>query len=337
MNKRDYYEILGIAKTSSSNDIKKAYRKLAKEFHPDKNPNNKEAEEKFKEISEAYEVLSDKDKKQKYDKFGHTDGNQMSYTEDIFNQFRHHFSRPMRYGQNLRVNIKLTLEEVFSGVKKTYKYMRDVHCNDCDGHGGHDTHDCNVCNGSGHVMKMFRTPLGVIQQTGICESCNGDGVAYTTECNTCKGSGLKKEEEIAELEIPSGIEDGMVSQIVSKGHAVKSGGYGDLHCHFTVLPHKVFVRNGNDLKMKLKLTYPQLILGDKVEIETIEGAKIRITINELSDAETTLKIAGKGLKLFNNNKVRGDMFITLGVSIPKNIDDETKDIVVKLKEKLNGN
>lgn len=341
MKKRDYYEVLGLTKTASPNEIKKAYRKLAKELHPDVNPDNKDAEDKFKEVSEAYEHLSDADKKAKYDRFGHAAqnmnrGGHGMNMDDIFGGFAHHFDAPVRRGTTLKVNIKLTLEEVFSGVKKMYKYTRDVSCGDCEGHGGHDVHDCAVCGGSGYVVKTMRTGFGMmVQQTVPCGHCHGNGVTYVTECKTCKGNGVIKAEEIAELEIPSGIEDGMGYIIGGKGNAIKSGTYGDLQCSFTVLPHKVFVRNKHDLKMKLKLTYPQLVLGDKVEIETIEGKKIRITISEFSETESTLKINGKGLKVLNQD-VRGDLFITLGVSIPKDMDDETKELITKLKEKLDG-
>ncbi len=337
MKKRDYYEVLGVDKKATDKDIKKSYRKLAKELHPDVNPNNKEAEDKFKEVSEAYEHLSDKDKKAEYDRFGHTDGQShgrrgpMS-AEDFFSGFAH-FNKPIRKGQNLKVNVKLTLEEVFTGAKKQYKYTRDVSCDDCSGHGGHDVHDCQACSGQGQVVKMFRTPIGVVQQSMECDRCHGSGSAYATECKSCNGLGTKKGEEIAELEFPSGVEDGMAVSISGKGNALKSGHYGDLHCSITVLPHKTFVRNGNDIRLKLKLTYPQLVLGDKVEIDTIDGHKIRISIHEFSEAESTLKINGKGLKLLNSER-RGDMLVTLGVFVPKTIDDETKELLTKLKEKI---
>lgn len=334
MKKRDYYEILGLEKTASANEIKKAYRKLAKELHPDVNPNNKEAEEKFKEVSEAYEHLSDSDKKAKYDKFGHSEepmGHGFSYN-DVFNSFH----KNVRFGQNLRVNIKLTLEEVFTGVKKNYRYNRNVSCTDCNGYGGHNVKKCSVCNGNGHILRVYKTAFGMIQQSEVCDTCFGEGTTYSDECGTCKGNGVVKQEEIAELEIPIGIEDGMQFSIRSKGNGIKAGEYGDLIVSITVLPHKTFVRNGNDLRMKLKLTYPQLVLGDKVDVETIEGSKIRINIHEFSDVDTTLKINGKGLKSWLNKGKRGDLLINLGVSIPKKIDERTKELIQELKEKLYG-
>lgn len=339
MNKRDYYEVLGLTKKASENEIKKAYRKLAKELHPDVNPNNKEAEDKFKEVSEAYEHLSDKDKKAKYDKFGHNAerfaGGGMNM-DDVFRNMGHIFEQPVRKGQNLRVNIKLTLEEVYSGTKKTYKYTRDVSCVTCDGHGGHDVHECEICGGSGQVIRQIRTGFGIMQQQMPCHGCHGIGTKYKIECSSCKGSGLKKEEEVAELELPSGLDETMQFAIEGKGNGIKSGIAGDLFCSFTILPHKVFVKNGNDLKMKLKLPYHKLVLGGKVDIETIEGSKIRITVKELSDAETILKIAGKGLKPYGKDS-RGDLIITLGLLVPKDIDDKTKELVIKLKELADGN
>lgn len=338
MNKRDYYEVLGLTKKASANEIKKAYRKLAKELHPDVNPDDKEAEDKFKEVSEAYEHLSDETKKAKYDRFGHNAdrfGSAGVNMDEVFKGFSHIFDQPVRKGQNLRVNIKLTLEEVYSGAKKNYKYTRDVKCTDCNGHGGHHVHDCEVCSGAGQVIRQIRTGFGIMQQQMPCHACHGIGLKYTTECNTCKGSGLKKEQEIAELELPTGLDETMEFAIREKGNAIKSGSYGDLYCSFTILPHKTFVRNGNDLKMKLKLPYHQLVLGDKVDIETIEGSKIRITIKELSDAETILKIAGKGLKPYGK-ETRGDLIITLGLLVPKDMDDKTKEAVMKLKELADG-
>lgn len=338
MNKRDYYEVLGVTKKASENEIKKAYRKLAKELHPDVNPNNEEAESKFKEVSEAYEHLSDKDKKAHYDQFGHKpQGGRGGFDmSEVFRGFGQAFNQPTRKGQNLRVNIKLTLEEIYSGVKKSYKYTRDVSCTTCNGHGGHDVHDCNICNGAGQIIRQINTPIGVMQQQMPCHGCHGIGQKYTTECSTCKGSGLKKAEEIAELELPSGLDESMEFALAGKGNAIKAGTYGDLYCSFTVLPHKVFVRNGNDLKMKLKLQYHQLVLGGKVDIETIEGTKIRIKINELSDAETILKIAGKGLKPYGKDS-RGDLIITLGLLVPKDMSDDAKELVIKLKELADGN
>jgi len=338
MKKRDYYEILGVTKESSANDIKKAYRKLAKELHPDVNPNNTDAENKFKEVSEAYEHLSDKQKRAHYDRMGHMSGPNRQDMDNQFNDiFRYSQQRPIRTGNNLSVIIKLTLEEIYSGVTKTYKYTRDVKCNVCEGHGGHDVHDCPTCHGMGEIARMYKTPFGVIQQGELCYSCHGTGETTKTPCGTCHGTGLEKEETTVELEIPSGVTNNITVAMNGKGNAIKGGTYGNLHCTVMELPHKVFIRNGNDLRMNLKLTYPQLILGDKVEIETIGGKKIRITIAELSNIGTNLKIASKGLiPLGETESKRGDLIITLGLDIPKEIDDETKSLIIDLKTKMDA-
>jgi molecular chaperone DnaJ len=325
MSRKDYYKILGITKEASSDEIKKAYRDLAKKWHPDKNPNNAEAEEKFKEISEAYEVLSDSDKKHRYD------------NNDRFSGFNFDFSnmgyqRPMRVGDNIKLNVKLTLEEIFSGVKKTFKYKRKDSCSSCNGHGGSDIQSCQTCNGSGAVVQIFNTPIGQIRQAMECPECNGSGQTYKNKCNDCNGEGVKLVDDTVEIEVPYGVSNGAVFILNGKGNGIKSGRHGDLYFVINELPHHKFVRDGNNLKFNLKLSYPQLVLGDKVEIDTIDGGKIRVNIPEHSQVDTNLKVVGKGMTEFKNVN-RGDMIITLGINIPKKIDDETREILEKLKMK----
>jgi len=325
MSKRDYYEVLGVSKGASSDEIKKAHRKLAKEFHPDKNPDNKEAEERFKEVSEAYEYLSNPQKKAHYDQFGHVrQGNQPS-------DYGFRYTPPVRTGENMVLTIKLTLEEIYSGIKKTYKYKRDVGCVDCSGHGGTDSQNCDICGGSGVLMRLIRTPIGDFPQGIRCQSCDGIGLKYKIPCNTCKSSGLKSVEETVEINVPSGVQEGMTFIMPGKGHSVKGGINGDLHISVMELPHKVYVRNGSDLKMTLKLTYSQLVLGDKIEVDTIEGSKIRVSIPEHSDVGVNLKVQGKGLKAFNK-ETRGDIVITLAISIPKQISESAREMLTKLKD-----
>ena len=340
MSKRDYYEVLGVQKGAQPDEIKKAYRKLAKEFHPDKNQGDKEAENKFKEISEAYEHLSDADKKAKYDRFGHGDGGGFGgrNMQDIYEQFGHMFGRQQqqprtRVGDNMSLILKLTLEEIFTGVKKTYKYSRNVSCNECDGHGGYDHHDCPDCNGSGLRTQVFQTPMGYVQQQSACTSCDATGKKYTTACTSCGGKGLKNIEETIDVEVPAGVQEGMVFVMDKKGHGVKSGIEGDLHIKIMELQHKTYTRSGADLKMNLKLNYHQLVLGDKVEIETIEGGKIRMSIPEGSDVGSNLRIPFKGIKLYGKES-RGDVIVTLGIDIPKNPSDSVKEAVINLKEKF---
>jgi molecular chaperone DnaJ len=323
MSRKDYYAILNVSKDASADDIKKSYRDLAKKFHPDRNPNNKEAEEKFKEISEAYEILSDVDKRKRYD------------NNDMFSGFG--FSgrpaqRAVRVGENIKLNIKLTLEEIFSGVKKTYKYKRNDSCSTCDGHGGTDSKTCGTCNGTGAVMQVFNTPIGQIRQAFECPQCHGVGETYKTECTDCKGSGVKLVEETIDVNIPYGVLDGSTFVLGGKGHSIRGGRPGDLFCVVNEIPNHKFIRDGKNLKTNLKLSYPQLVLGDKVEIETIDGSKIRVSVPEYSQVDTNLKIVGKGMKEYKTDN-RGDLIINVGIDIPKKIDEETRELLEKLKEK----
>lgn len=330
MSKKDYYEVLGIKKDASADEIKKAYRKLAKEHHPDKGGD----EQKFKEVTEAYEILSDSEKKANYDRFGHS-GQQRG--RDPFagfrNPFAERYSQQQRVGSDMSLILKLTLEETFNGVKKTYKYTRKVNCKTCNGHGGEDTVNCNVCGGSGVSVNVMNTPMGMIQQVVQCGACDGLGKSYTKPCKTCNGVGLTESKETVDVEVPSGVMDGMTFVMQGKGHGIKGGTEGDLHIRIHELTHKTFIRSGADLKMNLKLSYPQLILGDKVEIDTIEGTKIRITIPEYSEVGSNLRIPFKGTKMYGKDN-RGDLLINLNIEIPKSLDDETKALIVELKDKL---
>ena len=335
MSKRDYYAVLGLTKGASQDEIKKAYRKLAKELHPDKGGD----EDKFKEVSEAYEVLSDEDKKSNYDRFGHNQprgggGNPFGFNaEDIFGRHFNQGYKQVRVGETLSLTVKLTLEEIFSGVNKTYSYNRNVSCTDCEGHGGTDPYDCPACDGSGMITNLTRTPMGVFQTSQPCPTCDATGTKHRTPCNTCSGSGLTNIKETVEVTVPAGIQNGMTFVMEGKGQGIKSGNNGDLHIKIIELPHKVFTRIGADLKMNLKLSYPQLVLGDKVEIDTIEGNKIRMSVPEYSDVGTNLRVPFKGISVYGKDG-RGDLIVTLGIEIPKALDDEAKEAVINLKEKL---
>lgn len=332
MAKRDYYEVLGLNKSATADEIKKSYRKLVKEFHPDKNNGSKEAEEKFKEVSEAYEVLSDKEKKAEYDRFGHNSARMGQHSR----YQRANFTKPQRVGENMQLTVKLTLEEIYTGVKKSYKYKRNEKCTDCNGIGGHDSHECHDCGGSGIVIQTFNTPFGQISQASPCYTCDGIGLTYDRQCTSCHGNGVKSTEQTIEVEIPSGVVEDMVFVMADKGHGIKGGDNGDLHIRIHEIPHNKYIRSGNDLKMTLKLQYPQLILGGKVDIDTIDGGKIRMNVPEYSDVGSQLRIQNKGLKAFNSEN-RGDVLITLGVDIPKDLDDDTKALIIDLKEKLEVN
>jgi|ERR1035437_1271077 molecular chaperone DnaJ len=321
MSKRDYYEVLGVSKGASSDEIKKSYKNLVKKYHPDKGGDV----ELFKEVAEAYEVLSNDEKRGYYNNFGHARrGNQQA-------EYGFRYTPPVRVGETMVLTIKLTLEEIYTGIKKIYKYKRNVSCSDCHGHGGSDSQNCGICGGSGVIMRVIRTPIGDFPQGLRCQSCEGIGLTYKTPCNTCNSTGLSSVEETVEVNVPTGVQEGMTFIMPGKGHAIKGGGNGDLHINVMELPHKVYVRNGSDLKMILKLTYSQLVLGDKIEIDTIEGNKIRVNIPEHSDVGINLKVQGKGLKTYNKES-RGDIVITLGISIPKQISESAREMLTKLKD-----
>ncbi len=330
MSKKDYYEVLGVTKEASASEIKKAYRKLAKEHHPDKGGD----ENTFKEISEAYEVLSDDDRKAKFDRFGHQEDGGGHGGFDFSEMFNQMFNqRRTRVGENMSLTVKLSLEEIYTGAKKKYNYARTTKCTPCGGHGGTDVVDCAHCHGRGIVIHIQNTPMGTFQHQSPCGHCSGSGNSYTTPCETCNGKGIQSITETIEIEIPSGVFDGNSFQMRGKGHGIQGGEDGDLYINIHEIPHKVFTRSGADLKMNLKLDYHQLVLGDKVEIDTIEGGKIRISVPEYSDVGTNLKIPFKGVSQLGKEG-RGDLLITLGVIIPKSLTDEQKEVVIELKDKL---
>ena len=333
MAKKDFYQILGVAKDASKEVIKKAYRKIAKDHHPDKTKGDKVSEEIFKEAAEAYETLSDDVKKANYDKFGHQEPHGYNTGGANFRDFFSRHQAGVRKGQNMALTLKLTLEEIHTGTEKKYKYNRTEPCYECEGHGGTDMRDCVSCNGSGVKVHVIHTTLGVIEQESMCKECSGVGQTYTTKCERCKGAGITDLEEEAIIDIPAGIENGMIFSLEGKGHAVKGGETGDLIIRVLEVPHKVFTRFGRDLKMNLTLTYPELVLGEKAVIETIDGSKIRISVPPYSQVGGILRVPDKGTYLYLD-KSRGDLIITLSVSIPKHLNPETKELIEKLKPLL---
>jgi molecular chaperone DnaJ len=329
MSKKDYYEVLGLKKSATATEIKKAYRNLAKELHPDKNPNNESAKTLFQEIQEAYDTLYDENKRADYDQFGHQTTQEKRQRENPFGN--HTYSRPIRYGETMILNIKLTLEQMHTGVKKTFKYNRNDKCVDCHGHGGTDGRNCGICNGNGFVIRGFNTPIGVIEQTFPCTACSGEGIVYQTKCNTCKSSGLQSLDTTIDIDIPSGIDEGATFIMTGKGQGIKGGENGDLHIRIFQVPHELYTRASNgDLKMNLKLSYTQLVLGDKVEIDTIEGGRIRIPIPPFSDVGDNLRVPTKGLNRYQSG-ARGDLTVTLGILMPKELNDSQKEILGALK------
>lgn len=332
MIKSDYYEILGITKNADQSEIKKAYRALCKENHPDTGGD----EEVFKKIAEAYEVLSNDDKKKQYDTFGHnspkTSGFGSNFS-DMFNKFGFNPKTEARNrkGKDFKINIKLTLGEIFNGGSKKIKYNRDAACSNCNSTGGFGMQKCKQCNGQGGVIQKIRTPFGIMQNMIICDVCSGEGNTYVSVCNDCSGFGLKNKEETIEIGIPIGVQDGMVSSYIGMGEGIKNGTSGSLVIVFSEIPHKTFMRYGNDLKLNLKLPYHSLVLSDKIKIPTIDDKEILITIPELNKIGDILRVSNKGMKLLNS-ETRGDLMVVLDIDMPTKLDDETRELLENLKK-----
>ena len=330
MNK-DYYSILGVSKEASESEIKKAYRKLSKEYHPDLNPNNKEAEEKFKEIAEAYSVLSDSEKRNNYDRFGTADGRGGNpfggmNMDDIYSSFfggnpfggRQNMRRK---GNDIRINIKLTLDEIYSGVHKKIKYRKNSKCEPCDGKGG-ELSKCTRCNGQGVVNQIQQTPFGRIQSSVVCNSCQGSGEMVVKSCGSCNGNGIKLSEVEYEFDIPRGIMDGEMLKVNGMGSSIRNGIDGDLIINIVETPHEKFKRVGNDIYQTLKLSYKDLVLGnDDVHIDTMDK-KIKIKVKKGTDIGTMLRIPNKGFIRGNQN---GDMLLEVWLDIPKDVTKEEEE------------
>ena len=366
MSKRDYYEILGVVKTASTDEIKKAYRKVAMQFHPDRNPGDKSAEEKFKEAAEAYEVLSDTDKKAQYDRYGHagvsgngrgnygTGGMNM---EDIFSQFGDIFgddifgnffggqqrggragqrSRGVR-GSNLRIKLKLTYEEIAKGVTKNIKVKKYVVCNTCSGSGAKDkgsVQTCGTCGGSGQVRRVQNTFLGQMQTVTTCPTCNGEGTTVTAKCGTCKGDGRVYNEETVSIDIPAGVQEGMQLSINGKGNAGERGGMpGDLIILIEEESHKDLHRDGLNVAFDLHISFTDAVFGTQVEVPTIDGrAKIKIPPGTQSGKIFRLK--GKGFPAVNAYE-KGDQLIHVNVWTPQHVSQEEKTMLEKLSHSHN--
>ena len=351
--KRDYYEVLGVSKTATPEEIKKAYRKKAIEYHPDKNPGNKEAEEKFKEAAEAYEVLSNPEKRSRYDQFGHAgvggaasggfSGGGMSM-EDIFSQFGDifggHFGgfgfggfggggrthKHVNRGTDLRVKVKLTLKEISTGVEKKIKVKKYVSCKACNGTGAENT--CSTCNGSGVVTRVQQTFLGAMQSTSTCPTCGGEGKTITKKCAACNGEGILKEDEIITINIPAGVMEGMQLSMSGKGNAARHGGVnGDLLILIEEEPHDELLRDENDLIYNALLDFPTAALGGTLEIPTIDG-KVKVKIDPGTQPGKVLRLRGKGLPSVNRYGV-GDLLVNLSVYIPEKLNSEEKKSIEK--------
>jgi molecular chaperone DnaJ len=363
MSKRDYYEILGVGKAASADEIKKAYRKVAMQYHPDRNPGDKAAEEKFKEAAEAYEVLSDTDKKSQYDRYGHAgvSGNGRGYSgggmnmEDIFSQFGDVFgddifgnffggqrsrggqrARGVR-GSNLRIKLKLTYEEIAKGVTKNIKVKKYVPCQTCQGSGAKDkgsVQTCGTCGGSGQVRRVTNTFLGQMQTVTTCPTCNGEGTVITAKCGTCKGEGRVYAEETVTIDVPAGVQEGMQLNISGRGNAGERGGpAGDLIILIEEETHKELQRDGLNVVYDLHISFIDAVFGIQVEVPTIDGrAKIKIPAGTQSGKIFRLK--GKGFPGVNSYQ-KGDQLVHVNVWTPQHVSAEEKAMLEKLNHSQN--
>lgn len=360
-DKRDYYEVLGVDKSASAEDIKKAYRQLAKKYHPDLNPGNKEAEEKFKEVNEAYEVLSDADKKARYDQFGHA-GVDPSYggggygggfsggfgdmgdISDIFNSFfgggfsssgRSNPNAPRR-GQDIQTNININFMDACFGKEVEVSINRMEKCPDCNGTGaaaGSSAETCPDCHGTGQIKVTQHTPFGMISQQKPCTRCGGKGKIINNPCPKCRGNGRYTAAKKIKVSVPAGIDDGQTLQVSGQGHAGINGGpNGDLHVTVSVRPDPIFERDGYDIHTEVPITYTQAVLGDEITVPTIDG-KVKYTVPEGTQNGTIFRFRGKGVKKLNSSS-RGDQYVHVYIEVPKNLSKKQKDMLKEFESTM---
>ncbi len=358
MSKRDFYEILGISKSASDDEIKKAYRKLAIKYHPDKNPDDKAAEEKFKEAAEAYEILSNAEKRQRYNQFGHAGmggasqggggghyGGGMNM-DDIFSQFGDIFGggggsrggggRRVVRGSNLRVKVKLNLQEVAKGAEKKLKVNKFVSCGTCKGSGAKNgTFDtCKLCNGSGVQTRVQQTFLGAMQTQTTCSGCNGEGKTVKDKCNTCHGDGIVRAEEVITINIPAGVAEGMQLSVGGKGNAAPRGGInGDLLVVIEEEEHLELKRDGSNLFYDSYVNFVDAALGTSIEIPTVD-AKVKIKIEPGTQSGKVLRLKGKGLPDVNHYGT-GDLLVNINVWTPQTLTVDEKKTLESLKDSKN--
>ncbi len=362
MAKRDYYEVLGVSKGASADEIKKGYRKMAIKYHPDKNPGDTEAEEKFKEAAEAYDVLSNPDKKARYDQFGHAgmSGNGGGFSggftmEDIFSQFGDifggHFGgfgnfggfgsssrgRRVNRGSDIRIRVKLDLKEIVHGVEKKVKINKQISCTACNGKGAQSEADistCSTCKGSGQVTRVTQTFLGTMQTASVCPSCNGEGKVVSKPCSSCSGLGLVKASEEISFKIPPGVAQGMQLTVQGKGNAARRGGVnGDLLVVIEEEPHEHLQRDGNDLIYSLFVSIPDAILGADAEIPSVDG-KLRIKVEPGTQSGKILRLRGKGIPDVNGYG-SGDLLVYIQVWTPTKVDKQEREFLDKLRASSN--
>jgi molecular chaperone DnaJ len=357
--KRDYYEVLGVSKNATEDELKKAYRQKALQHHPDRNPDDKEAEEKFKEAAEAFEILSNPEKRSRYDQFGHAGvsgqsgfggGGGMSM-EDIFTNFGDIFGggfadffgfggnsrsgRRVQRGTNLRIKVKLTLEEIATGVEKKVKVNKQIVCNTCNGSGASGSGSvgkCSTCNGRGQVTRVTNTFLGQMQTTTTCPTCHGEGEVITRKCSVCMGDGTVKGEEIITVKLPPGVTDGIQLSMSGKGNAAPRGGIpGDLIIAVEEVPHEMFVREELNIYYEHHLSFPEAALGTTIEVPTLDG-KARVKVPAATQPGKLFRLKGKGLPMLNRNGIIGDQLIFINVYVPEKLTTAERELIEKMNE-----
>ena len=353
-DKRDYYEVLGIQKGASEDEIKKAYRKMAKQYHPDLHPGDKEAEANFKEVNEAYSVLSDADKKARYDQYGHAGvdpnmggggfggfgggfgGFDFGDIGDIFGSFfggggssQRSRNAPQR-GSDIEVELTISFEESAFGCKKDVNFKKIEKCSDCGGSGaakGTSAETCPTCHGSGQVKVTNRTPFGVMQSTRACDNCRGTGKIIKTPCTNCNGKGYVRVAKTIEVSVPQGISDGQRISLRGLGDDGRNGGpAGDLIIYISVRPHRIFERGGNNLYCEVPITFTEAALGATIKVPTLEE-DVEFVIPEGTQNGTTFRIRGKGMPSVHNPKNKGDIEFTVAIEVPRNLDSKQKDLL----------
>ena len=364
--KRDYYEVLGVDRNASEDEIKVAYRKLAIKYHPDLNPGNKEAEEKFKEAAEAYEVLHDPQKRQQYDQFGFNGPQGFSdfggggmNTDNIFSMFGNIFGghggfgggfegfgggsqggQRVYRGSDLRLKVKLSLQDIASGVTKRFKVKEDVPCDKCKGTGcenGSSPETCPTCHGSGMVTRTVRSMFGMMQTQSECPTCHGEGTIIKNKCKACSGTGVVKGEKVVEINIPAGVEEGMVLNVHGKGNAgPRNGVAGDIQVMIEEEKNDTFVRDKQDVIYNLLLDFPTAALGGEAEIPTIDGKKISLKIDAGTQPGKSVRLRGKGLPAVKGyGSGVGDLIVNMSVYVPKTLNKKEKKAIEELRESEN--
>jgi molecular chaperone DnaJ len=361
MTKRDYYEILGVARNASKEELKKAYRKLAMQYHPDRNPDDKIAEEKFKEAAEAYEILSNDDKKTMYDRYGHdglrssgANSQGFSNINDIFSHFSDIFGGSSIFddffgggqrqggrrrgsgtpGSDLRVTLKLTLEEIAAGVNKKIKIRKHVKCDQCRGNGaeaGSSTKACPVCNGSGEVRNVSRSVFGQFVNIAACNNCNGEGMVVEKPCKKCMGDGRITDEVTVNIDVPAGVHEGSYMTMRGEGNTGKRNGpAGDIIVVFQEIPHEYFIRDGDNIIYDLYISFPEAVLGTETEVPTLTG-KALLKIDSGTFPGKLLKMSNKGIRHLNDSG-SGDQIVRINIEVPKKVNSREKELLKELQK-----